>query len=95
MFQNKSRRWVYRLLAVSVGLWVAAMLSLGSLFFNYERVFTAAHHEEHLLPPNVETVHWGYFSQTIEPKLVVDSGDTVTVETLTHHTKDDIRHVGG
>ncbi|MEL7054130.1 MAG: acetamidase, partial [Cyanobacteria bacterium J06588_5] len=64
------------------------MLSLGSLLSNYEKVF-AAGHTEHVLPATADTVHWGYFSQTLEPKLVVDSGDMITVETLTHHANDD------
>jgi acetamidase/formamidase len=44
---------------------------------------------DHYLPANADTVHWGYFSQSLEPELVVDSGDTITVETLTHHANDD------
>lgn len=48
---------------------------------------TASHHH---LPANNETVHWGYFSQSLAPRLVVHSGDLVTVETLTHHAGDDL-----
>lgn len=44
---------------------------------------------DHYLPANADTVHWGYFSQSLEPQLVVESGDTITVETLTHHANDD------
>ena len=84
MILNGSRRWFYVLL----GVWAAAILSIGSLFLHYEKVF-AAGHTEYALPANAETVHWGYFSQTLEPQLVIDSGDTVTVETLTHHANDD------
>lgn len=47
---------------------------------------TAKHH---FLPANSESVHWGYFSKNLKPRLVVDSGDFVTVETLTHHANDD------
>jgi acetamidase/formamidase len=43
----------------------------------------------YLLPANSETVHWGYFSKAIEPRLTVKSGDFVTIETLTHHANDD------
>jgi len=43
----------------------------------------------HMLPANAETVHWGYFSRSLEPKLAVDSGDLVTIEVLTHHANDD------
>ena len=51
----------------------------------------AARH--HLLPENNETVHWGYFSKSLTPRLVVQSGDVVTVETLTHHAADDLERM--
>src|ERR1700731_2879160 len=43
----------------------------------------------HYLPANADTVHWGYFSKLLKPQLEVDSGDYVTIETLTHHANDD------
>ena len=43
----------------------------------------------HTLPVNSETVHWGYFSKDIEPRLTAGSGDFITIETLTHHGNDD------
>ncbi|WP_217362979.1 acetamidase/formamidase family protein [Roseicella sp. DB1501] len=43
----------------------------------------------HSLPANAETVHWGYFSKSLAPRLEVSSGDYVTIETLTHHANDD------
>lgn len=43
----------------------------------------------HHLPANAETVHWGYFSKTLKPQVEVNSGDFVTIETLTHHANDD------
>lgn len=39
----------------------------------------AAHH---VLNPSPETVHWGYFDARIPPRLQVDSGDTVVVDTV-------------
>jgi acetamidase/formamidase len=44
----------------------------------------------HYLPANSETVHWGFFSKTLAPKVEIDSGDFVTIETLTHHAADDL-----
>jgi len=38
---------------------------------------------------DASTVHFGYFSKTLTPKLTVDSGATVTVEMATHHACDD------
>jgi acetamidase/formamidase len=43
----------------------------------------------HYLPASAETVHWGYFSKLLKPRLEVDSGDFVTIEALTHHANDD------
>ena len=43
----------------------------------------------HHLPANAQTIHWGYFSRLIPPALRIDSGDIVTIETLTQHAYDD------
>src|SRR5215510_11645539 len=43
----------------------------------------------HYLPATAETVHWGYFSKSLRPQIEVNSGDYVTIETLTHHANDD------
>src|SRR5271168_183955 len=49
----------------------------------------AAGRNHHHVPATDKTVHWGYFSKSLKPVLEVDSGDYVTVETLTHHANDD------
>lgn len=41
------------------------------------------------VPASAETVHWGYFSKSLKPLVEVDSGDFVTIESLTHHANDD------
>ncbi len=43
----------------------------------------------HFLPATDQTVHWGYFSRLLRPALSVNSGDIVTIETLTQHASDD------
>ncbi|MDA2890033.1 acetamidase/formamidase family protein [Mycolicibacterium sp. BiH015] len=43
---------------------------------------------QHVLPATAETVHWGYFDPRLDPVLTVDSGDLVSIETLTHHAGD-------
>ena len=43
----------------------------------------------HYLPVTPDTIHWGHFSSSLKPVLTVESGDYVTVETLTHHANDD------
>ncbi len=43
----------------------------------------------HTLPVSPATVHWGYFSKAVAPALTLRSGDSATIETLTHHAGDD------
>jgi acetamidase/formamidase len=40
--------------------------------------------KHHVLPANKDTVQWGWLDPTEKPKVVVDSGDTVSIETLSH-----------
>lgn len=42
----------------------------------------------HELKATPDTVHWGYFDHELTPVLHVRSGDTVEVETITHHAGD-------
>src|SRR5262245_12354442 len=42
---------------------------------------------------SAETVHWGYFSKSLKPLVEVESGDFVTIETLTHHAGDDLERM--
>jgi acetamidase/formamidase/AraC-like DNA-binding protein len=46
-------------------------------------------HTHHHLPVEASRVHWGYFSRALQPQAEVNSGDTITVETLTQHASDD------
>ncbi|HET6222881.1 MAG TPA: acetamidase/formamidase family protein, partial [Dongiaceae bacterium] len=64
----------------------AATLAAGGLALP-KRISPATRH--HHLPANADTVHWGYFSRNLEPQLEVESGDFVTIETLTHQASDD------
>src|SRR6202790_206964 len=40
--------------------------------------------KHYVLPANKDTVQWGWFDPAEKPKLVVNSGDTVSIETLRH-----------
>lgn len=42
----------------------------------------------HTLKATPETVHWGYFDNSMKPALTINSGDLVYVETVTHHAGD-------
>ncbi|KAG7361755.1 AraC family transcriptional regulator [Nitzschia inconspicua] len=44
--------------------------------------------ETHIALSN-ETVHWGYFSKSLEPIVTIESGTEITVEMATHHACDD------
>jgi len=49
---------------------------------------TSAKH--YVLPANKDTVQWGWLDPNEKPKLVVNSGDTVSIETL-RHSMDEIK----
>ena len=42
----------------------------------------------HLLPANPDTCYWGYIDRDQPPCLVVDDGDIIEVEAVTHHAGD-------
>ena len=85
MTEQKSKCWPRRFAAA----WFAGALALLSVqVVVAAEAPTVARH--HYLPANDKTVHWGYFSKSLAPRLVIHSGDIVTVETLTHHAGDDL-----
>jgi acetamidase/formamidase/AraC-like DNA-binding protein len=43
----------------------------------------------HHIAVEAKRVHWGYFSRMLAPQAEINSGDTITVETLTQHASDD------
>lgn len=45
--------------------------------------------KSHYVSATADTVHWGYFSRSLAPLFEVQSGDFVTIETLTQHAYDD------
>jgi hypothetical protein len=45
------------------------------------------------IPATDKTVHWGYFSKNLPPVVEIESGDFVTIETLTHHAYDDFERM--
>jgi acetamidase/formamidase/AraC-like DNA-binding protein len=46
-------------------------------------------HRHHYLAVEASRVHWGYFSRSLPPQTEINSGDTITIETLTQHASDD------
>jgi acetamidase/formamidase len=49
-----------------------------------ERAVSAAGGTYHVLPATLETTQWGWLDPNEKPKLVVNSGDSVAVETMMH-----------
>jgi acetamidase/formamidase len=43
----------------------------------------------HHLAVEAARVHWGYFSRSMPPQVEINSGETITIETLTQHASDD------
>lgn len=43
----------------------------------------------HHLKAAPQNVHWGYFDASLAPALVIESGDLIQAEALTHHAGDD------
>ena len=43
----------------------------------------------HYLAAEATRVHWGYFDRSLMPQIEINSGDTITIETLTQHASDD------
>jgi acetamidase/formamidase len=46
--------------------------------------------KHYALPANKDTAQWGWLDPTEKPKVIVDSGDTVSIETL-RHSMDEIK----
>src|SRR3954468_12953896 len=72
----------------------AALTASGISLVTPEMAAAAESHQPakrayHHLPANADTVHWGYFSKKLKPRVEIDSGDFITIEALTHHANDD------
>ena len=90
MARLRTRRW----LATGIAL-AAVLLSLGLYATaqqveesKRDRTVPIAGGNYHVLPATLETTQWGWLDPHESPKLVVNSGDTVAVETMMHsHNK--------
>ena len=60
--------------------WIGTRLIGVSLLFGLTVSFASA--AEYTLMPNPQTVHVGYFSAALKPVLTINSGDTVTIESV-------------
>jgi acetamidase/formamidase len=58
--------------------WVCGLILMGRA----EPAFSASRH--YSLPATAENVQWGWYDPAEKPKLTIRSGDTVSIETLSH-----------
>ncbi|XRB04344.1 acetamidase [Pycnococcus provasolii] len=65
------------------------LVMLAVLMLGHEQFGVEAKDHMHTLKATADTVHWGFFSKDLKPKLTIDSGDIVNVEMLSHHAGDD------
>src|SRR5438105_12562291 len=70
----------------------ALALVLAFAFALYGRAATGSESDSHVsrasrhyfLPATPENVQWGWYDPNEKPKLVIHSGDTVSIETISH-----------
>jgi acetamidase/formamidase len=80
-----SRKPVVMVLATLVLMLAAAFYALAQQSGEAKKSATAAAGgKHHTLAATLDTVQWGWLDAKEPPKLVVDSGDTVSVETMMH-----------
>ena len=80
-----SRKPVVMVLATLVLMLAAAFYALAQQSGEAKKSATAAAGgTHHTLAATLDTVQWGWLDPKEPPKLVVDSGDTVSVETMMH-----------
>src|SRR5262244_2855760 len=73
-------------LLLSVGLYAVAQQAMDES--KRERVVSVPGGKYYVLPATLETTQWGWLDPKESPKLVVNSGDVVAVETMMHsHNK--------
>ena len=51
---------------------------------NHDWAPKSAPGKHHTLPATLETVQWGWLDPNEKPKLTINSGDTVSIETMMH-----------
>ena len=89
---NPSRRGMLRgTVATGVGALVSAGWVGNSMARGEGGKLGVRNH--YYVPATDKTVHWGYFSKSLKPQVEVESGDFVTLETLTHHAGDDFERI--
>lgn len=86
---SSRRRFIQGTLATGAALGSIGAASLAHAQMGMKRSTLNHYH----IAATAETVHWGYFSKNLKPLVEVESGDFVTLETLTHHAADDLERM--
>src|SRR5262245_32621297 len=91
MAHMRTRKWLMATVAVLTLVLVAGFYAVAQQTEEAKRQRTlsvAGGGSYHVLPATLETTQWGWLDPKEPPKLVVNSGDTVAVETMMHaHNK--------
>jgi acetamidase/formamidase len=66
------------------------MKNLKTVFFIFTLCFVSAHvgAQTKTLEATPQTVHWGYYDNSLKPALTIKSGETVSIETISGHAGD-------
>ncbi len=90
MARLRTRKWLLAALASLTSLLAVGFYALAQApdEGKRDRKVAVAGGTFHVLPATLETTQWGWLDPAEPPKLVVNSGDTVAVETMMHaHNK--------
>src|SRR5207245_4742670 len=90
MAKLRTRKWLLATFAALVSLLAVGFYALAQApdEGKRDRKGAVAGGTFHVLPATLETTQWGWLDPAEPPKLVVNSGDTVAVETMMHaHNK--------
>ncbi len=90
MAKLRTRKWLLATFAALVSLLAVGFYALAQApdEGKRDRKVAVAGGTFHVLPATLETTQWGWLDPAEPPKLVVNSGDTVAVETMMHaHNK--------
>src|SRR6266545_1903654 len=87
MSRLRSRKWLVTGLAALALLLTAGFYAIAQQKMEdakRDRIVSVAGGKYYVLPATLETTQWGWLDPKEPPKLVVNSGDTVAVETMMH-----------
>lgn len=88
-FDEARRRFLRETITVGGGAVAIGTLGVAQMPQAHAAGMGSGKTSHYYVPASDKTVHWGYFSRSLKPVVEVESGDFVTIESLTHHAYDD------